>query len=82
MPVTRWHYGKLIILWVWGIALSALLWYVVEGLEPGSGDVVLPILGLAGLGLAFLIPVVLSVVTWIWLGGKEGPEPEEGDDAG
>jgi hypothetical protein len=71
VAVTSWHYGKVILLWAWGALLSILALYVALGLEPDGQDTALSILGLIAIAVAFLIPACLSVVTWIWLGGKE-----------
>lgn len=69
MAITRWHYGKLIILWAWGLLLTALALY---GLEYVSGDQF--ILGTALLLAIIGIPLVLSAITWRWLSGKEKEE--------
>lgn len=82
MALTSWHYGKLIILWTWGLLLSALAWYVAVGLEPRGDDVATSILGLVALAFVFLIPACLSVVTWIWLGGKEEERQRPQDPPG
>lgn len=77
MALRNWHYGKLIILWIWGILLSVLSWYWAGSLEPERDETGLAILGIVGLALVLLIPACLSVVTWKWLGGKEGEPPSE-----
>jgi len=66
MRIKRWHAGKLIILWVWGGLLGAVL---LHGFEKSSGatlDASLEFLAV------ILLLLVLSCVTWIWLG--ERPE--------
>jgi hypothetical protein len=78
VALRTWHFGKLIILWTWGAGLVALCWYVATDLEPEPHDTAGSIFGLMAIALVFLIPAALSVVTWIWLGGKE-TRPEEGD---
>lgn len=75
MPLRSWHYGKLIILWSWGLVLCALLAYFVNSVEPTQGDEMLPFLGILAVGLILLIAASLSVVTWKWLSGKEEPGP-------
>lgn len=79
MSVRSWHPGKLVLLWAWGAVLVVVAFTVLSGMEtPTSG------LGLA-LGFVLIvalvgIPAVLSVLTWVWLGGREGEEAadEEG----
>lgn len=78
MALRNWHYGKLIILWSWGILASVLSWYSSESLAPERGESTRAILSIVAMGLTFLIPACLSVITWIWLGGKEGEPPNEG----
>lgn len=67
--IRRWHYGKLVILWSWGGALTALAYFLVVGLEPEDGAKLA--LGFAAIVLLGAIPLALSAVTWIWLGGRE-----------
>ena len=60
----RWHPGKLVILWSWGLALVLVALDVVKKVES-------PILGFSLLVILVGIPAFLSVVTWRWLGGRE-----------
>lgn len=80
--IRRWHFGKLIILWVWGAFLAGLAWYWVVDLEPSSDSVAGPIGGLLALGAMLLIPGALSVVTWLWLGGRETAREESASERG
>lgn len=73
MSLRSWHYGKLIILWAWGVVVCALLVYLVNSLEPVRDDVLVPVVGIASVAVMVAIAASLSVVTWKWLGGKEGP---------
>ena len=77
MALKNWHYGKLIILWVWGAVFMALVWYALVTIEPESGGDLT--LGFATVIVLLAIPAGLSLVTWRWLGGKEG---EGGGDKG
>jgi hypothetical protein len=68
MRIKRWHAGKLIILWSWGglIAAFALI-------EFQSGPVsASPLLHLVCFCIAAGVLIALSVITWLWLSGKEG----------
>jgi hypothetical protein len=69
MGIKRWHYGKVIILWAWGVlitgfALQALDMIATERFMIGTALLV----AIAG------IPAVLSIITWKWLSGKESRE--------
>lgn len=77
MAITRWHYGKLIILWAWGLLADVMLWYLATGLEPDGSDSLTSIFGLVLIACMIAIPAALSVVTWKWLGGRE---PGTNDD--
>jgi hypothetical protein len=64
MAIRRWHYGKLILLWTWGIVLCVVLIRILATIT----DFVPGFTLIAAL-LAVLI--ALSVITWKWLSGKE-----------
>jgi hypothetical protein len=64
MAVRKWHYGKLVLLWAWGIVVCVALVFAI----PHVSSFVI------GFPLIALIPTILialSVITWKWLGGKE-----------
>jgi hypothetical protein len=65
--IKRWHWGKLVILWAWGGIALAVLWGVFLQLTPRLQPVVTTAVFLA---MAVLL-VTLSVLTWLWLGGKD-----------
>jgi len=67
MRISKWHPGKLIILWSWGALLAAL---ALTGyfVTPVS---VSPRLHLGELLLAIVILATLSGITWRWLSGRE-----------
>jgi predicted membrane channel-forming protein YqfA (hemolysin III family) len=70
MAIARWHYGKIVLLWVWGLALMGIVFTWIQALShPQSAGQ----LSFAFLLLALLaaIPLFLSIITWKWLGGKE-----------
>jgi hypothetical protein len=64
----RWHWGKLAILWAWGVLIAGPLFTYslpsARGIPPTSQQVVAAL-------LSVLIVAILSAVTWRWLGGKE-----------
>jgi len=64
MNIQGWHYGKLIMLWAWGGMISLI---ILNKLETNPKT----FWGLLLIGLLGLIPLVLSVITWTWLSGKE-----------
>jgi hypothetical protein len=67
MSITKWHAGKLIILWSWGGVLSGLaLTIFLSGRVDSS-----PVTHLVALLAALLILMLLSVITWKWLSGRE-----------
>ena len=68
MPVTSWHKGKLIILWCWGVLLGglALTAFVTTPVENA------PTAHLLELLFTLAVPLVLSILTWRWLGAREG----------
>ena len=67
MAIQHWHWGKLIILWAWGGTLSALLltFFVVEPVQDA------PTRSAVSLVIMVVLLLVLSAITWRWLGGKE-----------
>lgn len=64
--IRRWHYGKIVLLWAWGIALCVAIIQVI--INTGTENFVR---GFILIGLLFAILISLSVITWKWLGGKE-----------
>lgn len=69
MAIRNWHYGKLILLWAWGGVLGYIALVVLLALS-GESYVVGTLLVVVLVG----IPLLLSVVTWKWLGAKEKAE--------
>lgn len=67
MSIRKWHAGKLIILWAWGglVAALALTDFLSRPVQSA------PLLHLFELLLVLLCLLLLSAVTWYWLGGKE-----------
>jgi len=71
VTITHWHRGKLILLWAWGAVLALLALVGVGAVDRNSRVGLL--LGLGLLIFAIALQVVLSVLTWLWLGGREDP---------
>ena len=67
MHISKWHPGKLIILWSWGALLAALALtcYFVSPVATS------PRLHLGELLLAIVVLATLSGITWRWLSGRE-----------
>jgi len=73
LVIRKWHSGKIILLWIWGIALILL---ILRRLESAQNIVTIFLLILG----TFAIPLALSVVTWKWLGGKETNKAGDGGE--
>jgi hypothetical protein len=67
MPIRKWHFGKLIILWSWGAVSSALA--LTHFVSTPVSDA--PILHACEIVFVLLILALLSGITWHWLGAKE-----------
>jgi hypothetical protein len=61
MALKNWHYGKLIILWAWGIAVVKL---ILPLSKPGIWSLII-------IAFIFGIAFTLSVITWKWLSYKQ-----------
>jgi predicted membrane channel-forming protein YqfA (hemolysin III family) len=70
MAIARWHYGKIVLLWAWGLALMGVVFVSIQTLSHPNSTAQL-VFAFLLLGLLGAIPLALSVVTWKWLGGKE-----------
>ncbi len=68
MSIQRWHWGKIVILWAWGGLLVALLLTRFLS-QKAEADPVVSTLSFLG---SVLVLAALTIVTWLWLGGKEG----------
>ncbi len=64
MAIRNWHMGKIILLWIWGVALTALSLQILESVKHFAFGFIL-------IGAIIGIPVLLSVITWKWLSGRE-----------
>jgi len=64
LAVKDWHVGKLGLLWGWVVMLTALTVDQLKRIDK-------PLLGFIVLGGMLAMPVVLSIVTWRWLSGRE-----------
>jgi hypothetical protein len=67
MKIQRWHWGKIVILWAWGGLLVALL---LTRFLSQRADVDPTVSLLSFLG-SVLVLGALTIVTWLWLGGKD-----------
>jgi hypothetical protein len=64
MAIRKWHGGKIVILWSWGIASCVVLIQIIVQTKGFVAGFLL---------IAALLAVLLSlsVITWKWFGGKE-----------
>ena len=67
MPIKKWHYGKLVILWGWTILLIGLFLKYLEELQAHNRTLWQFTLIILMGGLL----ITMSVVTWKWLTGNE-----------
>jgi hypothetical protein len=67
LQVRRWHWGKIVILWAWGGLLVAMLLTRFLS-QRAEVDPTVSLLSFVG---SVLILGVLTIVTWLWLGGKD-----------
>ncbi len=72
--IQRWHWGKIAILWAWGGLMAALLLAKFVS-QKAAADPLASSLSFLG---SLLILVGLTIVTWIWLGRKDGPPVDRG----
>ena len=62
--IKTWHRGKLLLLWIWGLIFTGFSLHLLRSEEQVVSGFIL-IIFIIG------IPVILSVMTWIWLSGQE-----------
>jgi hypothetical protein len=69
MSIQRWHWGKIVILWAWGGLFVALLLtqFLSQKVDVNPGVSLFSFFG------SLLILGALTIVTWLWLGGKDAP---------
>jgi len=67
MSIKRWHWGKIVILWAWGGVVVALL---LTRFLSQKAEVDPVVSSMSFLGIV-LILIALTIVTWLWLGGKD-----------
>ena len=67
MSIRKWHHGKLIVLWSWGGLLCAIALTDIKTARVDEWT----LFRLCELLVVLALLVTLSVITWIWLGGKE-----------
>jgi hypothetical protein len=70
MSIRKWHKGKLIILWAWGVASAALALtdFMMRPVQSA------PVAHLVEILIVLLTLLALSAVTWHWLGDREPVE--------
>lgn len=65
--IQKWHVGKLIILWSWFGGLSVWLLNFFQSAKVENA----PISAFWCFASAVMLALIMSTITWIWLGGKE-----------
>jgi hypothetical protein len=65
--IPGWHWGKLVILWAWGGLVVAVLMRTFIEQKPTDDPLTSSINYLGSLAIL----VALTVITWVWLGGKD-----------
>jgi quinol-cytochrome oxidoreductase complex cytochrome b subunit len=66
MSIRKWHRGKLIILWAWGLAIAALLMTDFLSTSVQSS----PTTHTVEFFVVLLVLLALSIITWRWLGDR------------
>ena len=67
MAIRRWHWGKLVILWAWGVLIAGIMLTDFLGTPVQSS----PYVHLFEFVISLLIFLMTTAVTWRWLSGKE-----------
>ncbi len=62
--IKKWHRGKILLLWIWGLVISGFSLHLLRSDENIVSGFILIIIIIG-------LPIVLSVITWKWLGGQE-----------
>jgi hypothetical protein len=78
MSIRKWHFGKLIILWVWGAMAASLALLDFQTSPVPSG----PFRHLFELLFVLIILLVLSAITWHWLGDRPIADSDSGKATG
>jgi hypothetical protein len=71
LKIRKWHYGKLIILWAWCGTSSVIFLSNLTARVARKEALNAPIVSFVELFLSVLMLAAPSVVTWVWLGGRE-----------
>jgi hypothetical protein len=64
MAIRKWHVGKIVLLWAWGLILTIVLIQIVSRTTNFVPGFIL-------IGMMLAVWVALSVITWKWFSGKE-----------
>jgi hypothetical protein len=67
LSITRWHWGKIAIVWAWGGVFAALLLTRFLSSPANEAPILSAITFISSLGVL----IALTAITWKWLGGKE-----------
>ena len=64
MAIRKWHVGKIVLLWAWGVVLSIVLIQIIIRTTNFVPGFIL-------IATMLAIWIALSMITWKWLGAKE-----------
>lgn len=67
IKIQRWHWGKIVILWAWGCLFVVLLLARFLS-QKAEVDPAVSFLSFVG---SILTLGALTILTWLWLGGKD-----------
>ena len=68
--IKKWHSGKILLLWIWGLVIII---FSVDFIRSDE-QVEQVFLGNFFIFIIVAIPVILSIMTWIWLTGRENKQ--------
>jgi hypothetical protein len=71
MAIKDWHWGKLVLCWVAGLAASYGGFLLASQQRPADPSVALVLTMVCVMVVTVAIPIILFVLTWKWLSGKE-----------
>ncbi len=74
MGIRHWHAGKIWMIGAWGAIAITILWFVRTDIETKPIFEASILLKLINLLLVAAILSTVSIVLWIWFGGKDSQE--------
>jgi hypothetical protein len=68
MTIKKWHYGKIVLLWIWALFIVYFCFFELGEIGKNKN---LFLLKMVFSSLIIGLPLVLSIITWKWLSGKD-----------